>query len=296
MSEKVNNLIVDLLLEKLEQGVVPWRCPFLTLTPRSLVTKKPYRGVNILLLGMRGYASPYWLTPRQLKDKGGTYKEGEAGKYTPILFSGFFRKDPVTGKLVNAGKDDKGAFFLNKFYKGYNVEQCEGLEVPPIDDKVGDFSPIEECEHIVSGYVGAPPIKEGGSRACYIPSEDRICMPPKENFSKTEEYYSTLFHEMTHSSGAAHRLNRKGITDPIKFASHNYSYEELVAECGASFLCGHAGIHTATLDNSAAYIGNWLGKLKSEKKWLLDAAREAMRATDHILGVDHTKLVVEDDD
>ena len=293
MSEKVENLIVNLLLESLDKGVVPWRCPFLTLTPRNLISKKPYRGINILLLGMRGFASPFWLTPKQVKEKKGTIKEGE--HYTPILFSGFFRKDPVSGKLVGANKGDPGSFFLNKFYKGFNVEQCEGIEAPKVGENT-PHSPIESAEAIVNGYVGAPTIQHGGGQACYIPSLDHIKMPPKENFSKTEEYYSTLFHELTHSSGAEHRLNRKGITDPVKYASHNYSYEELIAECGAAFLCGHAGIHTSTLDNSAAYIGGWLTKLKSERKWLLDASREAMKATDHIIGTDHTKMVLEDED
>lgn len=294
MSDKVENIIINLLLESLEKGVAPWRCPFLTLTPRNLISKKPYRGINILLLGMRGFASPYWLTPKQVKEKKGNIRQGE--HYTPILFSGFFRKDPVSGKLVGAQKGDPGAFFLSKFYKGFNLEQCEGIEAPADGRESVPFSPIEEADRLVKGYVGAPPIAEGGGRACYIPSEDRICMPLKDSFTKPEEYYSTLFHELTHSSGAAHRLNRKGITDPIKFASHNYSYEELIAECGAAFLCGHAGIHTSTLDNSASYIEGWLKKLKSERKWLLDASREAMKATDYILGVEHTKLVLEDEE
>jgi len=291
MSDKVENIVINLLLESLEKGVVPWKCPHINTTPRSLITKKPYRGVNVLLLGMRGFASPYWLTPKQVKEKGGHIKEGE--HYTPILFNGFFRKDPVTGKLVGANKGEPGAFYMSKFYKGFNVLQCEGIEAP-VDERGSDFSPIEECEKLVKGYVGMPPISEGAP--CYIPAQDRICMPKKENFLSPEEYYSTLFHEMTHSSGAAHRLNRKGITDPIKYASHNYSYEELVAETGAAFLCGHAGIHTSTIENSAAYIGNWLSKLKSERRWLLDAAREAAKATDYIMGVDHTKLVLDDAD
>ena len=87
-------------------------------------------------------------------------------------------------------------------------------------------------------------------------------MPQKERFKSVEEYYSTLFHELTHSTGHAKRLNRKGGS---RFGSATYSREELVAEIGAAMLCGVAHIDNATLDNSAAYIDSWRRALKADQ-------------------------------
>lgn len=109
-------------------------------------------------------------------------------------------------------------------------------------------------------------------------------MPPKPAFSSSAEYYSTLFHELVHSTGAAHRLSRKGVTDPTFFASHDYSQEELVAECGAAFLCAEAGISPATINNSAAYIASWIKQLRHEPRWIVNAASQAGKAADLILG------------
>ena len=109
-------------------------------------------------------------------------------------------------------------------------------------------------------------------------------MPAREAFDSAPEYFSTLFHELTHSTGHGSRLDRTGVTEPIKFGSHSYSFEELIAECGAAFLCGASGIAPATLDNSAAYIGNWVSKLKSDPKWIVQAAAQAGKAADLILG------------
>ena len=114
--------------------------------------------------------------------------------------------------------------------------------------------------------------------ACYMPAADRIQIPPRESFTSAPEFYSTLFHELVHSTGAASRLNRKGVTEPASFNSHSYSFEELIAECGAAFLCAQGGISAATLDNSAAYIASWSKKLRSEPKWIVNASGQAANA------------------
>jgi antirestriction protein ArdC len=109
-------------------------------------------------------------------------------------------------------------------------------------------------------------------------------MPQRHLFHSLEEYYSTLFHEMTHSTGHATRLNRRTLTDLCPFGSTNYSAEELCAEMGAAYLCGIAGIANRTMDNSAAYIQGWLAKLKQDPKVLVQAAAQAQRAVDYITG------------
>jgi len=108
-------------------------------------------------------------------------------------------------------------------------------------------------------------------------------MPSPRTFYRDEEYYSTLFHELVHSTGHQRRLNRHSKFPDHQFGSHNYSQEELVAEMGAAFLCGLCGIENATIDNSASYIQSWLKKLKDDNRFVIKAASHAQRAVDYIL-------------
>ncbi len=110
-------------------------------------------------------------------------------------------------------------------------------------------------------------------------------MAPTERFESPESYYSTLFHELMHSTGHESRLNRKGIAETVEFGSQTYGREELVAEMGAAFLCGHAGIENATIDNSASYLDGWLRAIKQDAKLVVTAAAQAQKAADLILNV-----------
>lgn len=277
----VYEVVTERIIAALEKGVVPWRMPWrrrgASNIPKNLHSKKEYRGVNIFLLGAQGYASPWWLSYKQCAAKGGQVRKGE--KSTPVIF---WKVTDSKTKVTKSGKPEKQ--FILRYYNVFNVAQCDGLDVPE-EPKVGDeltFNPIEECERIVLSYKTIPAIDHGGSRACYSPTFDRVHMPDKETFNSVEEYYSTLFHELIHSTGHEKRLNRDGIMNPIRFGSHDYSFEELVAECGAAFLCAQAGIIDHTLDNSAAYIQSWIKKLKSEPKWLVEASSKAAKAADYI--------------
>ena len=100
-----------------------------------------------------------------------------------------------------------------------------------------------------------------------------------------EAYYrpSTLFHELTHSTGHKSRLDR--IADMAAFGSEAYSKEELVAELGASFLVNHSGLEsTESFGNNAAYIAGWLSALKNDKRLIVTAAGAAEKAAQMILG------------
>jgi antirestriction protein ArdC len=269
----VYEIITDRIVESLRKNVVPWRKPWVTQAPKNLISGKNYRGVNVLLLGSAPHQSPWWLTFNQARDLGGSVKKGERG--TPVVFWKISEKKDARGKIEKS--------FILRYYTVFNVAQCESVQAPPSIPRPA-FNPIEECERIVSGFEGRPQIEHGGGMACYVPALDRIQIPAREAFSSAPEYYSTLFHELTHSTGAASRLNRKTVTDPSSFASHAYSFEELIAECGAAFLCANGGISSATLDNSAAYIASWAKKLRSEPKWIVNASAQAAKAADLVLG------------
>lgn len=294
MSVKVYEIVTERIIAALDKGVIPWRMPWRRRggsgIPKNLQSGKEYRGVNIFLLGAQGYASPYWCTYKQCAARGGQVRKGE--KSTPVIFWKVGDSKKVSPKT---GKPEK--FFILRYYNVFNVAQCDGLDVPGVPESGTQptFNPIEECEKIVLAYKTLPKLDHGGDRACYSPSFDRVSMPDKETFEGPEEYYSTLFHELVHSTGHEDRLNREGIMNPIRFGSHEYSFEELVAEMGAAFLCAHAGIIDHTLDNSAAYIDNWRRKLSAEPKWLVEASGKASKAADYIMG-DLLKVEEESDD
>jgi len=131
--------------------------------------------------------------------------------------------------------------------------------------------------------LGKPTIRHGGNYASYSKVLDSVQMPERTCFNSGEEYYSTLFHELTHSTGHPARLNRSSLTDFERFGDQNYSREELVAEMGSAFLCGITGIENRTINNSAAYLANWLDALKNDSRLVLVAAGQAQKAADLIL-------------
>jgi antirestriction protein ArdC len=279
----VYEVITAHILDTLARGVVPWRKPWNSDTaPKNLISKKEYRGVNVLLLSSSPAATtPWWLTYHQAKQLSGNVRKGEKG--TPcIFFSTYEKKDGNKGAVM-------------RYYTVFNVSQCEGIEVPAPKAHLV-FNPIEACERIVHMFT-APrgPSWQVGTRACYAPMSDTITMPAKENFHSVEEYYSTAFHEMIHASGAKGRLDREGITNPIKFGSHSYSKEELIAEIGACMLAGVSGIESSTIENSAAYIASWSKALKDDPKMIVEAASAAAKACDLIRGVSAKKEETDDE-
>lgn len=157
---------------------------------------------------------------------------------------------------------------------------------PHIPTVESTFEPIAKCEQVVTAMPKRPAINHHGARACYSPALDTVSMPESKLFESGEGYYSTLFHELIHSTGHVSRLNRREITDPIRFGSDPYSREELVAEMGAAFLCGHCGIENKTIDQSAGYIQSWLGKLKEDRRLVVHAAVQAQKACDFILDLE----------
>ncbi|MHA7584557.1 ArdC family protein [Paenibacillus vandeheii] len=270
MSEKIYEMITNRMIELLEKGVVPWRRPWKVGGAVNWKTQKPYRGINTLLLEPGEYASF-----KQISEAGGKVKKGEKSEI--VVFWTWLEKEDKDGEPVKIP-------FL-RYYRVFEINrQCEGLQSKR-NDQTFDHDPIEAAERICEGYKDAPPVRFASGRAFYRPADDIVSVPPICDYSKPEEYYSTLFHEHVHSTGHESRLNRSGITELAAFGDESYSREELVAEIGAAMLCGVAGIDNSTIENSAAYVGSWLRKLKDDKKLVVQAAGQAQKAADHILGV-----------
>jgi len=150
--------------------------------------------------------------------------------------------------------------------------------------QVHEVVPIENCESIIAQMPNPPAIEHTEASAYYQPSKDTVNVPPIHLFKSAAAYYSTFFHELTHSTGHESRLNRKSVSELSLYGSHDYSKEELIAEIGSCFLCNHAGIEQATFENSAAYISGWTKKLQDDQKLVVHAAASAHKAVDFILG------------
>lgn len=277
MKKTVADIITEQIITRLEEGNIPWRKPWNgeANAPRNLITGKPYRGINAFLLACTGFSSPYYLTFKQVQDKGGQVKEG-ARSFPVVFWSSVNVEDRETG-------DERCIPFM-RYYRVFSVEQTT-LPIPELPTVERDFCPIEEAEKIVAAMPMRPDIRTGEAKAFYSPMLDYINMPRKCLFHGDAEYYSTLFHELGHSTGHASRLARKGVTEANYFGSHEYSKEELVAEMTAAFLCGECGIVNQTINNSAAYIQGWIRALKSKdnKNLVITAASAAQKAYDFIL-------------
>ena len=277
-------VVTDRIIEKLEQGVVPWRMPWLRMQerPQSLFTFKPYRGINSLITQMAGFSSPYFLTYRQALEIGGQVKRGEHG--IPIVYWGRIEKE---NDGMNESEEKKSSFFA-RYYTVFNILQVEGLPekfYKTATLKQNDFSPIEAAEKILQKSRCKPNIQHQTQRAYYQKDLDFINLPKADSFTSSEEYYSTLFHELTHSTGHESRLNRKTLFEVNAFGDHSYSKEELVAELGSAFLCHESGITAKVIDNQASYISGWLEKLKGDKRLIVQAASHAQKAVDYLLNL-----------
>jgi len=280
---KTNDIINNRIMELLESGTVPWRKTWnaQSNSPKNLVSRKEYRGINVFMLACMPYSSQYWMTYKQCADMKGNVRKGE--KSTPVIFWKWLDKKAAVGDDADTVTVN-GKIPMLRYYNVFNLEQVKGIEPPPATEStINTFTPIQMAEQIITGMPYRPEIKYGGNSASYSPMLDYVKLPVPESFDFAEEYYSTAFHELSHATGHASRVGRKGILEPSYFGSHEYSKEELVAEMGSAFLCGHAGIEQSTIVNSAAYIRGWLKALKNDKMLLVHAAAQAQKASDYIL-------------
>jgi antirestriction protein ArdC len=276
--QKINEMITQRMIDRItETNELPWKKPWtsFSLMPRNLVTKKNYRGVNVFLLHSLDYASPYFLSMKQVNAMGGKVRKGEHA--CPVVF----------WKYVEPEEEDQRGYAFLRYYRVFNVEQCEGLpesKVPVIEIPKRKHEPLEIAERLVAEVPNPPVIRYGCRNASYSPSRDMVSMPDPERFDSMDGFYSGLFHELGHSSGAEKRLARKSIMEGKGFGSHAYSQEELVAEMTAAFLCGYCGILMTTESNQAAYLKGWLKRLKSDPTMLVKAGCQAQKAFEYIMG------------
>ena len=274
----VYEVITERILEELERGVVPWRRPWEQVESRNIATGKKYRGINAITLPGGSFA-----TFKQVKALGGNVKKGVHG--FPVVFFSFPDHAKEKEEEKEDGKEDGRTAPIIRSYYVFRIEDCEGLKIEKIKEEGIKPSSIETAETIVANMQSRPTIIEKNSgEAYYSPSTDTVQIPNRSQFPRIEEFYSTLFHELSHATGHSDRLNRKTLTAAAAFGSDEYGKEELVAEFGASFLCGEAKIDNTTIKNSASYIASWKKVIKADVTLVLKAAGMGQKAADYILG------------
>jgi len=280
----VHQRVTNTIIKYLENGVTPWIKPWKSgndtfKLPKNLVSDKSYNGINTLLLWGAAheheYTSNVWGSFKQWKSKNEQIKKGERG--TTVLYYDFIEKEDDNGEVVKVPFIKTYVVFNKCQLASYEPDEVIIEEQPPLVQR------IDQAENFVANTKAV--IKHKGTKACYKLSSDEIYMPKKSLFfdtahsTATENYYSTLGHELIHWSGHESRINREF---GKRFGDKAYAAEELVAEFGASFLCAELNISREPRKDHADYIGHWMQALKSNKYLLANAANTASRSVAYL--------------
>ena len=274
--------ITDRIVAELEQGTAPWVKPWRSTaglnTAMNITTKRPYSGVNVVLLWMamsaNGWTSPHFLTFKQAKDAGGTVRGGQKG--TQICFMKQLRvkdkNDPEKEKTIG----------MLKGWTVFNVAQCDNLPEKFVNPEPAKPMNEDQRDALIDEFVATTKanIKEGHGEAYFASGADYISMPRFESFKSGDHFNATRFHELTHWTGHKTRLDRDLLN---RFGDNRYAAEELVAELGSAFLCAEFDIDGDL--RHAGYLANWLQLLKSDSKAIFTASAAAQKAADFLRGL-----------
>jgi antirestriction protein ArdC len=275
--------LIAALTEAIEtNSCPPWRKPFAEGgVPTSFQSGKAYRGINFFILWFRGYTNPYWLTFKQLTELGGSNK-GEKG--TRIIHWNIPEpKRDETGEVTQY----RPPFATYTYVWNYQQVDWQGNPPDLPGKQLSDFTPDEQAQQVIDNMPGKPLFTHEYGAAWYSPTRDTINVPDPAYFVSKDAYYTTLFHEVAHSTGHPARLHRFEATEGNAiFTKDSYSIEELTAEMAGSMLAGLLGLNPeAEQQNTIAYLRNWIKPLQDDIRMAVKAAAAAQKAVDHIMGV-----------
>lgn len=273
MSRNIYQEVTDRIIAQLEQGAAPWIKPWSATNVQggadiNAVSRKPYRGINRVLLAMSGFGSNRWATFKQWQELGGTVRKGEKGTHIT-----FFKPTTWTKTSEGGDEEERSGVILRDFVV-FNADQIDGIETPEAVVRP-PAERDEACEATI--HATEADIQYGGDKAFFAPSMDIIKVPHIETFKTREHFYATVFHELVHWTGADHRLDRNQLG---RFGSSDYAFEELVAEIGAAMLCSDHGLQGDL--RHAGYIQSWLKCLKDNNRAIFKAAALAEKAAQYV--------------
>lgn len=273
--------VTERLIGMLESGTAPWQKPWdagiAAMNRPHNFNGRPYHGVNALMLWCtaidKGYEDPRWLTFKQVNKLGGHVNKGEKAQIVEYWQWEKEVENPETGEKEKVPLEHPKVYRVAVF----NADQCTGL--PKLRRQAQKWSPVERAENIIAAN-GVPVTHNTDGSAFYSPGGDFICLPPRESFATVDAYYSTLLHEVGHSTGHPTRLNREF---GGQFGSEGYAREELRAELASTFLCGELGIATTGSDEQhAAYVKSWVSALKNDYNEIFRAAADAEKICNYL--------------
>lgn len=271
-----NTIIAQLESGGLPPWVKPWREIGHSADPHNAVSKRPYSGVNTLLLWIaqsaNGWPTAGFLTFKQAKEAGGMVRKGEKGNFIV-----FVKPMKVTDKLEDGSEEERSVTLMRSYYV-FNVAQCDGLpERLTNPRKLAE--PISDPAFDAWVKATGATVQIGGSRACYSPSHDWIQFPMRAAFKSPGHYAATMLHELGHWTGHKSRLDRE--LHKGRFGNPEYAAEELVAELTSAFLCAELGIDGEGQQH-ATYLASWLKALKDDKRFIFAAASAAQKAANFL--------------
>lgn len=278
MKKSVYEMITERIIEQLENGVIPWQKPWSGTHSGAYnrISNKPYSLLNQMILKHNGE----YATFKQWSDLGGKIRKSEKSEVVT------FWKIQQIEEINEDGEKTIKQLPLLRYYNVFHISQVDGVE-PKEDLKISELEPIEEAEKIKLDYMSREHLKifeKVTNDALYSPIQDYIQVPCKEQYQDIEEFYSTLFHEMIHSTGHKSRLNRPDMQGIVRHGSEKYSKEELTAELGSAMIINILGIETEkSFKNSSGYIQDWLQVLKNDNKFIVSASSKAEKAVKYIL-------------
>lgn len=278
MKKSVYKIITERIIEQLENGVIPWKKPWSGTHSGAYnrISNKPYSLLNQMILKHDGE----YATFKQWSDLGGKIRKGEKAEVVT-----FWKIQPIEEENEDGEKVIRQIPIL-KYFNVFHISQVDGVE-PKEQLKISDLEPIEKAEKIKTEYMNRERLKifeKVTNKAFYTPTFDYIEVPCKEQYQNIEEFYSTLFHEMIHSTGHKNRLNRPDMQGIVRYGSEKYSKEELTAELGSAMIINILGIETEkSFKNSSGYIQDWLQVLKNDNKFIVSASSKAEKAVKYIL-------------
>ena len=287
-------MVAEKIIASLDKGVVPWQKSWAKVEDRAFshATLRPYSLLNQFILDQPGE----FLTFNQAKKEGGSVKKGAKSK--PVVFWSFVELKKKTDDLDDeteadpiSAKPRRRSIPILKYYRVFHLSDCEGITPKLTEESLPcGASKHIDAEKLIRAYQEREGLKivrdEKSNRAFYSLTKDAIKVPLIEQFENTSEYYSTLFHELIHSTGKSGRLNRfDDLSGQATFGSETYSREELIAEIGSAALVSLMGLETPEqFGNSAAYVKGWRDRIAEDNSLIVTAAGRAEKAVQYILG------------
>lgn len=285
MAQNVYQIITDRIIEEMSKGIIPWQKPWHGAVDGavSYETGRPYSFLNQCLLGRPGE----WLTFNQIKKLGGKIKKG--AKSGIVTFVKTYVKKGK-GEVIEGedAKDEMG--FVLRYYNVFHIDDCEGIPTKIKKEREqSDLKSIELADKVANEYVEREDTLKLeiklSNRAYYSPATDTVVVPQLDQYDAVEEFYSTMFHELVHSTGVSKRCDR-GLNKVSSKHSDEYSREELVAEMGSAMILNQLGIdNEKAFKNSVAYLQSWLSALKNDNRMIVWAASKTEKAVKYIRGI-----------